>query len=340
MVSTPAWLSWMADVVPHRIRGRFFSRRNVAVAVATIAATVVGSLILDWTRLHNYEAMGFAAILLVAALGGLLAWRAMNRIPEVGRRAEDNNSIRVDVLAPLRDRGFRKVLVIFAFWNIAVGLSAAFFAPHMLLNLKMSFFQIGLYSCAAATVAILSSRLWGGFIDRYGSKAVLNICAFGISLVPLVWLLIQKDSLWILIPEAIYSGLLWAGFNLAAFTLPLDRSPRTSRTVYLSVFAAVTGLAFFGASIMAGFTAEYFSDWSQTMFGLTFINYHLLFVWSAILRIFTAALIASFHEPAEMRLPVAIQLMGYAVLKRMSIGRQLFPFAVDAEAPDGNHRNQ
>ncbi len=334
MVCSPAWLSVMAEVVPRRIRGRFFSRRNAAVAATTVAGTIVGSLILDWSRLNNNESMGFAAIMLVAALGGLLAWRAMRSISGIRPETEITFPKKVDVFTPMRDRAFRKMLAVFAAWNIAIGVSAAFFAPHMLLNLKMSFFQIGLYSCATATVAVVSSRLWGSFIDRFGSKPVLNLCAFGIALIPIIWLFPQENSIWILIPEAIYSGLLWAGFNLAAFTMPLDRSPRENRTLYLSVFAAVTGLAFFAASIIAGLVAQYLSGWSQVLTGLTFINYHLLFLGSAILRIITAALITSFHEPREMRLPVVIQLMGYAVLKRMSLGRQLFPFAAEATSGD------
>jgi MFS family permease len=221
-------------------------------------------------------------------------------------------------------------------WNVAIGLSAAFFAPHMLTNIKMSFFQIGLYSCGMASAGIISSRLWGSLIDRYGSKPVLNICALGISLIPVIWLFPQEHTVWILIPEAAYSGLLWAGFNLAAFTLPLDRSPKTDRTVYLSVFAAATGLTFFAASIVAGVVAERLSDWSASLGELALVNYHILFLASAAVRLATAGLIAAYHEPSEMRLPVVIQLMGYAVLKRMSIGRQLFPFAADATTHNEN----
>ncbi len=337
MVSSPAWLAWMADVVPERLRGSFFSRRNRAVAVTTLAGTVLGSLILDWSRNHDIEAFGFAAIVFMAVVGALLAWRAMIKIPETKVIRSIEDTPKPNLLIPLRDKNFRRVLILFVMWNIAIGLSAAFFAPHMLLNLKMNFFQVGLYSCGIAAIAILSSRVWGRLIDKLGSKPVLNICAFGISLIPFVWLFPRENSTWILVPEAIYSGLLWAGFNLAAFTFPLDRSPRTNRTAYLCVFATITGLAFFSASILAGYTAEILAGWPMVVAGTTFVNYHVLFIVSALARLCTAVLIMSFHEPSEIRLPVVVHLMGYAVLKRMSIGRQLFPFVADAEAPDVKH---
>lgn len=156
----------------------------------------------------------------------------------------------------------------------------------------------------------------------------------------MVWLFPTADSKWILIPEAFYSGLLWAGFNLAAFTIPLDRSPRRDRSTYLSVFATITGLAFFVASTLAGTIAHNLTDWSWSGGSFTFVNYHLLFVLSALVRLTTAGLLTSFHEPAEVRLPVVVQLMGYAVLKRMSIGRQILPFAAEADTPENNLDNQ
>lgn len=341
MTSAPAWLSWMADVVPGRHRGKFFSRRNAAVAGTTVVATIAGSLLLDWAKANNVEGFGFAALFMVAVLGALLAWRSMDCTPDTSDAGTIDKTRLADLLIPIRDHSFRPVLVVFAAWNVAIGLSAAFFAPHMLINLKMTFVEIGLYTCATATVAIVSSSLWGRLIDRFGSKAILNVCAFGISLVPLIWVFPQADSKWILIPEAIYSGLLWAGFNVAAFTMPLDHSPRINRTIYLAMFATVTGLAFFGASIVAGYAAESLANWHMTLAGLTLVNYHVIFVVSAVLRFGTASLIAAYHEQAEVRLPVVVQLMGYAVLKRFSIGRQLFPFTAGAESTDdinNNHR--
>ncbi len=338
MISVPAWLSWMADAVPETHRGRFFSRRNAVISGTTVAATIWGSLILDWSRGSN-DAYGYAAIILLSLVGALMAWRSMQAMPNGYRNVDASISEKPNTLAPLRDRAFGRVLMVFSAWNAAVGLSAAFFAPHMLLNLKMSFFQIGIYTSATALVAILSSRTWGTLIDKYGSRVILNISAFGIGLIPVVWLFPCADTLWILLPEAIYSGVLWAGFNLAAFTLPLDKSPRQNRSAYLSMFAAVTGLSFVVASLAAGCLAESLSGWSTVIVGHEMINYHVLFVISAALRILTAILISLFREPSELRLPIIIQLMGYGVLKRMSVGRQILPFVADAYSQGSTKRS-
>lgn len=336
MAATPAWLALMAGIVPERVRGRFFSRRNAAIGAITLLVTILGSVILDWSRNAGFESFGFLAVLVLAGAGAALAWRAISGIPDRRPRElkKSHTGDLKELLIPLRDRSFRRLVIVFGAWNAAVGLSAAFFAPHMLLNLKMSFFQIGLYSSSTALVAVVSSRYWGRLIDRFGSRAVLNLCAIGIGLIPIVWLYPRAGLLWILIPEAIYSGVLWAGFNLAAFTLPLDRSPRQDRTVYLSVFAAVTGAAFFVTSVLSGVIAEQMKGWTLILSDRTMVNYHFLFLGSALFRLATAGLIMAFREPTDTRLPVVVQLMGYAVLKRLSVGRQIFPFA--AEALDEN----
>ena len=49
-------------------------------------------------------------------------------------------------------------MIVLSLWNFAIGISAAFFAPHMLTNLGMNFFQISLYSAAGALVAIALNR--------------------------------------------------------------------------------------------------------------------------------------------------------------------------------------
>ncbi len=340
MAATPAWLAWMASVIPTRIRGRFFSRRNAAVAATTLACTILGSLILDWTRKVGSEAGGFAAIIAIASIGAWVGWRALLRVPDRNGGSDHGATGLRELLPPLRDKGFRRLLVVFSLWNGAIGISAAFFAPHMLINLKMSFLQIGLYSSATALIAVVSSRAWGSLVDRFGSKPVLNLSAIGIGLTPLIWLLPRSDMLWILIPEALYSGALWAGFNLAAFTLPLDRSPQKERTVYLSVFATITGAGFFIASLAAGYIAESLVDWSFEIGNQTLVNYHVLFVCSAVLRLLTAGLIAVLREPSEARLPVIVQLMGYAVLKRLSVGRQIMPFAAEAMPSEGSTNKQ
>ncbi len=325
MISTVGWLAWVADLVPDRIRGRYFGMRSVSVAVSTLIATISGGIILDHFRGRGEESLGFAIIIAAGCAFALAASILLGKVPD---RSRDQIRVRTNwqsFLEPLKDPKFRRVLKVFSMWNFAIGTSAAFFAPHMLTNLRMSFTQISLYSSAAALVAIGLNRPWGAVIDRFGCKPVITFCAFGIAFIPTVWVFPRPDFLWVLIPEVFFSAILWAGFNLAAFNMPIAFSPKNHRTIYLAVFAVVTGFAFFAASLIGGTIAEALSGLHWKVGPQTIVNYHVLFVLSTVLRLLTAFMVMSFHEPNETRLPVLMQFIGYSVLKFLSVGRQVFP---------------
>jgi MFS family permease len=196
----------------------------------------------------------------------------------------------------------------------------------MLTNLKMTFTQIALYAALAAMVAVLLNKPWGMMVDRFGSKPVIVFCAFGISFVPMIWWIPRAGHLWVLIFEAIYSGALWTGFNLAAFNIPIANSPREGRTIYLAMFSVVTGLAFFASSVIGGALAENWRHVHWILGKQTIVNYHILFALSTVLRLLAAFVALSYHEPEEKGLPSLIQFMGNSILRWLSIGRQILPW--------------
>jgi MFS family permease len=330
-IVTPVWLSWVSDIVPREIRGRFFGSRSAWIAATTLVFSILGSLVLDWTKAGGRQELGFAIIVAAAAVAAFMGSMVLNRVSDVlpaaslaGRAHPGGGWAR-----PIKDVEFRRILRVFGFWYFAIGISAPFFSPHMLLNLKMSFFLIGMYSAVSAIVAITANRPWGTLIDRFGSRSVMTFCAAGIGFIPLIWLLPRPDFLWVLAIESVYSGLLWAGMNLASFTLPIDKSPQDDRTYYLAWFAAVTGLTFFAASILGGLLAESLSDFVWKVGKQTFVNYHIIFVISAILRIASARLMLVLTEPAERRIPMMVQVIGHEVLKMLPLGRQTMPPPAD-----------
>ncbi|MDD4051282.1 MAG: MFS transporter [candidate division Zixibacteria bacterium] len=341
MIANPAWMAWMADLVPQRIRGRYFGFRSTAVAVTTLLATIFGGIILDHFHTIDEVPVGFAIIIAAAGTFALAAVILLNKIPD--RPSEE---IRVPfhwarLIAPFRDTGFRRLVSAFSFWNLAVGIAAAFYAVHMLTNLGMRFTQIAIYSSMTSIVAIGLNRPWGKLIDRFGSKPIIVLCALGLTIVPLIWWIPRPGSIGILWFEAVYSGALWTGFNLGVFNIPITASPREGRTMYLAAFSVVSGAAFFVASLAGGVLAENWSGLHWHLGRQIVVNYHLLFAVSALLRFVGAILFMRVHEPRETGLPVVVHHMSDAVLGQLSHGRRILAWiwhketnaadAVDAE---------
>ncbi|HWR82716.1 MAG TPA: MFS transporter [Candidatus Deferrimicrobium sp.] len=326
MVATPSWMSWMADLVPGKLRGRYFGYRSALLALVTVAVTIIGGIVLDEFRDIGKDNVGFAVIVGAGCLLALIAALLLSRTPDHSARRHKVEASWYRLSEPLRDASFRKLLRVFVVWNFALGLAAAFFSVHMLTNLRMSFTQVSLYISLHALTGILFNRPWGTVIDRFGSKPVVAFCAFGITFVPLIWWLPRPDFLWILAVEAVYSGTLWTGAILAAFNIPIANSPKKGRTAYLAMFSVIPGLAFFVASVIGGIVAENLSHFRWEIGRQTIVNYHLLFTLSSALRFVAALMALKYREPKEKSISQMTQYMGRSILRWLSTGRRSLPW--------------
>lgn len=91
-VSTPAWTSLIADVVPKGLRGSYFANRNVLLTLAAIAATLASGVIL---KLLPAPA-GYQATMGLAALFGVAASYSFSRFPDLDAKGEGERSLEAE----------------------------------------------------------------------------------------------------------------------------------------------------------------------------------------------------------------------------------------------------
>jgi hypothetical protein len=298
-----AWVAWMGELVPKRIRGRYFGRRTgLCMLGGGLAAAFVG-LLLDWSRARGLVGATLAGLQVLACLCGVVTVLLMRKQHDPHPHHGDihDKQLRQVTLAhawgPFRDRRMRGLFRYHFAWNIAVGVAGSFFALHMLQNLKMGFALVALHGAGTAAVRMLAAPLWGALIDRLGARPVMVACSFGIAGIPLMWLLPTETRLWPLAIDATLAGLFWSGHALAVFALPLALTRRRERPFYLAAFAAVGGLAFTGATALGGALASALPD-RLALPGLTIHNLQVLFVLSGLLRFAAAFLTVHIHEPS------------------------------------------
>jgi MFS family permease len=292
-----AWVAWMAELVPRRVRGRYFGRRTALCTIAGAAAAAVAGLLLDWARSRGHTGGMLALLQGAAAAGGVATTVLMLRQHDPARRLEAAPPRLADALAPLRDPAVRGLVRYVFTWNLAVGLAGSFFAYHMLKNLRMSFALVAVHGTAVAASRVLAAPVWGRLIDRLGARPVLVSCAFGISTLPLIWLFPTPTFLWPLVLDAVMAGVLWGGHNLAMFVLPLTATPRRGRPHYIAAISAAGGLAFSIATAVGGLLAQRFPQ-QVTVLGHPLIGLQLLFALSGVVRIGAAFAAFGIHEPA------------------------------------------
>lgn len=300
VIGNNAWTAWMGDLVPDQMRGRYFGRRSAACALGAALGGLGAGLLLDLGRREGLQDLVLAGFSIAASLAGLTSFlllRAQHDCQEHSSRAPP---LREVVLLPLRDWQARRVLAFQCAWSAAGGLAAAFYPLYMITGLKMGFARMALYSGGICAFRVLAAPLWGRALDRTFARPILVACAFGLSLSPLLWLFARPDLLWPLALDAALCGTLSAGYNLAAFSLPLALSQPRNRPFYLAAFAATGGLAMGLASALSGPVLQILPA-SVSLFGQPAARPQLLFLLGGAARILAALLALRIVQPGSSR---------------------------------------
>lgn len=323
VIGSNGWTAWMGDLVPSQIRGRYFGKRLSLVTISGAAGSLAAGFLLDTAVRAGAREVALASLAAVAGLAGLGTVALLRR--HKGPSTQQNPARGFDVaatVAALRDPASRPYLRYQLAWNASIGVSAAFFAVHMLQNLKMGFALVALHGAATAAIRVLISPLWGRLVDRFGAKPVLVVCSFGLFLVPLIWLLPTKGAfLAPLAIDVVLAGSLWAGHSLASFELPLAVAPANRRPYYLAAFSTVGGIAFAAASVAGGLLAQQ-APKHLFLGGQPLLAIHLLFLLSAAGRLLAAPLSLRVREPGASSMGEFWQVIGARLSpRRMRLAR-------------------
>ena len=297
VIGNSAWVAWMGDLVPGRLRGRYFGQRTIFLSVAGTLASLTAAVTLDRLAPLGFTGAALSALTAVACLAGLASLGLLLRQHEPAAVVRESGldgwrSLRA-ALGDVRARPFLHYQLA---WNAAVGISASFFAYHLLTNLRTGFLVVAAHGVGVAIVRIASARLWGRAVDRIGARPVLICCSFGISVVPAIWLFPTPERLWPIAVEAVISGFLWGGHGIAALDLSIGLAPRTGRPFYLAAFATAGGIGFGIASVLAGQLAT-LAPAHFVLAGYGWTSIHILFFLSSLGRLVSAGLATRLHDP-------------------------------------------
>ena len=298
-----AWISWMGDLVPRRILGRYFGRRTALATFAGAMAAGIAGVLLD--RLTAERALiALSALGAISGLAGAVASLLLQAQRRAGRASALTEAVPPPtrkgfwghVIAPYRDPRARPALRYLLVWNLAVGIAASFFGVHMLKNLHMGFVLMAVHGAGIAVVRLFAAPLLGRALDRFGIRPMLIVCSAVISIFPALWLLPRPDFLWPLLLDAFLSGIFWGGHALATFALPLQIAPPWERPTYVAAFSTVAGVALVSASVLGGLVAVA-TPASFSVGGVEFVNLHVVLALSAVARGAATFFALSIHEP-------------------------------------------
>jgi MFS family permease len=251
VVGNNAWMSWMAVLVPARVRGRYFGSRNArSMLVGTAASLAVGAY-LDAGRSNGSIAHALAVTSAVGAAFGVLSSVLMSRQQATPARTSGGVDLRA-ALAPFAEPGARRVLAFQAVWSASTGIAASLYSAHALGALGLGVTGFALYNTVLSVLRVVSSPLWGRVLDQVGSRPVLIACALFSAFGSALWIATAPGAAWFVAVDAILSGVALGGIDLALFMLPLTRTARIQTPAFVASTSMVAGAAFGIASVLGG----------------------------------------------------------------------------------------
>lgn len=297
----PAWNTWVATLVPERIRSRYFAHRTRIVQLGTIAGLVGAGVALQATKggADNPEgASVFAWLFLGAALFRLAASRCIASQSEPEPIPRDYRSVSPgQFLRRWRTGHDARLLGYMLLLQVAVQTSGPFFTPYMLVKLELDYAQFMTLIAVSFLSRAMVLPLLGRIAHRSSPRTVLLIG--GIGLIPSAALWAAGDNFWYLLAIQMLSGAMWAAYELATFLLLFETIPSSERTSVLSMFNFANTLAIVvGSLVGAAFLG---------LFGESVWAYHALFVISSCLRLLTVPLLLLLRVPSFKTVPLEMQ---------------------------------
>ncbi|MCD4707328.1 MAG: MFS transporter [Candidatus Sabulitectum sp.] len=305
-VSANIWTGWMARMVPLRIRGRFFAKRNaVLISFGLSAAFLMGLLVDSLNDDPAAQRLVMTGLFLIAGIIGLIGLKILSRQPEKPVEKVDVPALRM-FAEPFKDKNFRKLCVFGGWWMLAVGIGAPFWQPFMIEVLRMGVTGILLYGMTSTLGSILTLKYWGRLIDRYGNIAAMKLAICIGTFVPLIWLFVTPSSLWIVFVESVISGSMWGCVGIVTANLVLAVAPKKKAQIYSGIYSACCG----GGLIITMLASGIFMPAPLRIAGLSLHPMQVLFLITAFARFSALIPLSRVKEPNAVPLIVVLGRLG------------------------------
>jgi MFS family permease len=233
------WLPWLSDLAPSRMRGRWFSFRDMLVAGVNLAFGLLVAWMLDALPVYNRYIIVFAVGGFLGMLDMLCFGFCVEKYSDSPRRLHIGR-----VLKNIREnKAFCRLVVMWTAWCFTSNLAGPYLARYSINDMGLSFMQMTVFGTAAAAVATVAvMSCWGKAMNTYGCRSVMLISTIATSLTDAFYLFSSYGNIWPVLLRNFFGAACWSGCNLAANSMQLSASPDEARPSYIAVFACITSL--------------------------------------------------------------------------------------------------
>ena len=301
---TAVWYSWMADLIPERIRGRFWGTRQSLVTLAYLVSMGIAGRILDLypdPRQPGGSFIGYAIVFGIGAFLGCLDIIVHLWVPEPKpSRARVTVGVFSRVWPILRDPDYRWLTLSMGVWYFASGLTASFGFLYLSRQFHVTYTHLTATVISAALGTTLAGFVWGRVIDRVGARSFGVVTMLLSPVFGVVWFLMQNRSvdvplLWgsavslpqpilLLVIVNVVAGASYSAVPLCQLSLSSALTRPEGRTLAMAVHWSVVGLLSAFGPVAGGFVMDWVSAHPIPLTlpsGVPFSFFHVLVVLHA-----------------------------------------------------------
>ena len=277
-IMTPPWFSFMGDIVPDTLRGRYFAKRNLITQLIAIIGTISLSFLLDFLDLINIIFLGFIIIFIIGISTRLTSLVLFNGHYYPPYNFEVKDHVKTSqFLKELTKSNFGKFTLLVSLLTFGQWIAKPFFSIYMINELNFDYSLFIIINLASTLIGLCFFPLLGRYSDKFGNVNLLRIGSIIIPFLPFLWL-IFNTPLSIILGIQIWSGIGWTSFNLAASNFIYDNIPSKKRGKYIALYNLLIGVSI----TLGGFIGSII----VTFIDILIINpFHLVFLLSGIVRI-------------------------------------------------------
>jgi len=339
-IGGPAWTSWIADIVPDRKRGKYFSRRRQwGILTAVPTGVAVGWLLDRYANTGDPYLMlkWCAGVFMVAALFGIADIYLFHYVPDIPRQPQTGIHLLRAMKEPLKDKQFLWMGGFVAMLFFAVSFMGQFVTKYVMEQLASSGGVVSksvnmttqMMLIVAPSIAVLFVVMaWGKAADRMGKKPVLALSALGLVPVAIGWCLVSGGNVWLGYLLSMAGTMLWQGVDVANWNLVMEMSGsngngKTGGSAYAAVNAVIVNVAGMLGGLSAGVIAQSLEHWQWVTAFKTFTYYDVLFAISAVFRLLAVVVfLPHIHEPAARPTRETLEFMTANFYSSLSVAIQ------------------
>ncbi len=276
MVSIPAWNSWMGDLVNINEKGRYFGKRSKITGLGSFLSFIAAGFLLQKIGdITGNRYLGFITIFTIAFASRIFSFSFLIKKyePEYRIDAEERPSI-MDFIKDPKLRNFTRLSLYVSLMSFSIFVSAPFFTPYMLKDLKLDYKFYTIVIASSSVVRFFTLSIWGRLCDIYGTRKVLAVSGFLMPIIPFLWLFDNSIPYLVLIQA--YNGFIWAGFEISSFNYIYDTTRPTNRVTSVAYFNILNGIAILFGALIGNLLVKHG--------GLFWSTYMIVFLISGVLR--------------------------------------------------------